>query len=157
MKSTDKITDPELLSSGNPGEEKYFEDGTPRREGCICPMTKYVGVNKSCPVHGNYKTAESKRQELMSGFDTPSEADYIAEPEDKEKQDDQIDFRLLEEYDMKDKLGKTITHCLTKMPEENRKDFIVNLCNGMIGSAILHHHNRYVKKLTVPDFKTTFK
>lgn len=71
--------------------------------------------------------------------------------------DDAEDFRLLEEYDMKDKLEKVITHCLTSVPQANRKSFMVNFCNSIIGSAILHHNSRYVKKLNVPDFKSTFK
>lgn len=71
--------------------------------------------------------------------------------------EDEIDFKLLEEYDMREHISKTIHHVLTKTPEENREQFLINLCNGMVGSAILHHNNRHVKKLIVPDFKTTFK
>jgi hypothetical protein len=67
------------------------------------------------------------------------------------------DFKILEEYDMKDKLAGTIRHALTKVPESNRENFIVNLCNGMIGSAILHYRNRHEKKLDVKPFKEQFK
>lgn len=67
--------------------------------------------------------------------------------EDKER-----DFELLAEYDMRERLTKTIHHCLTKMPEENREVFIVNLCNGMVGSAILHYRNKHEKKMNIKPF-----
>lgn len=70
--------------------------------------------------------------------------------------EDMEDFKLLEEYDMKEKITKIVRHVLAKVPLENKETFLINYVNSLVGSAILHHHNRYVKKLKVPDFKETF-
>lgn len=66
------------------------------------------------------------------------------------------DFKLLEEYDMKEKVAKMVRHVLAKVPLENKETFLINFVNSLVGSAILHHNNKYVKKLDVPDFKSTF-
>jgi hypothetical protein len=71
-------------------------------------------------------------------------------------QEDTFDFKLLEEYDLKDKIAKMVKHVINKVPETNKEQFLVNYINSLIGSAILHHDNKYVKKLEVPDFKETF-
>lgn len=70
--------------------------------------------------------------------------------------EDTYDFKLLEEYDLKDKIAKMVGHALSKVPEGNKEQFLVNYFNSLIGSAILHHDNKYVKKLEVPEFKETF-
>jgi hypothetical protein len=85
----------------------------------------------------------------IHSVDTPSQQQI--------SKDDLEDFKILEEYDMKDRLAGAIRHALTKVPESNRENFIVNLCNGMIGSAILHYRNKYEKKLDVKSFKEQFK
>jgi hypothetical protein len=72
-------------------------------------------------------------------------------------QEDTYDFKLLEEYDLKDKITKMVKHVLSKVPECNKEQMLVNYINSLMGSAILHHDNKYVKKLKVPDFKETFK
>lgn len=71
-------------------------------------------------------------------------------------QKDADDFKLLEEYDLKEKIAKFVKHLLSKTPEGNREQLLVNYINSLIGSAILHHDNKYVKKLVVPEFKETF-
>lgn len=71
-------------------------------------------------------------------------------------QEDTYDFKLLEEYDLKDKITKMVRHALSKVPETNKEQFLVNYINSLMGSAILHHDNKYVKKLQVPEFKETF-
>lgn len=71
------------------------------------------------------------------------------------KQDD-FGFKLLEEYDLKEKISKVVKHVLNKVPEPNKEQFLVNYINSLLGSAILHHDNKYVKKLQVPEFKETF-
>lgn len=71
-------------------------------------------------------------------------------------QEDTADFKLLEEYDLKDNIAKMVKHVLSKMSEGNREQFLVNFINSLLGSAILHHDNKYVKKLQVPEFKETF-
>jgi len=71
--------------------------------------------------------------------------------------EDTYDFKLLEEYDLKDKITKMVKHVLSKVPECNKEKMLVNYINSLMGSAILHHDNKYVKKLKVPDFKETFK
>ena len=70
--------------------------------------------------------------------------------------EDEYTFKLLEEYDLKEKITKMVKHVLNKVPETNKEQMLVNYINSLIGSAILHHDNRYVKKLSVPDFKETF-
>lgn len=69
-----------------------------------------------------------------------------------EQKEDEKDFELLAEYDMKERLAKTIHHVLTKTPEANREQFLINLCNGMVGSAILHYRNKYEKKMNIKPF-----
>lgn len=71
--------------------------------------------------------------------------------------EEEKDFDLLAQYDMKEKAEKIVNHVFDKVPEDNKRKFLINFINGIVGSAILHHNNRYVKKLLVPDFKTTFK
>ena len=71
--------------------------------------------------------------------------------------EDAYDFKLLEEYDLKEKITKMVKHVLSKVPECNKEQILVNYINSLMGSAILHHDNKYVKKLKVPDFKETFK
>lgn len=71
-------------------------------------------------------------------------------------QEDKDDFKLLDEYDLKEKVTKTVKHVLSKVPESNKEQFLINYINSLVGSAILHHDNKYVKKLTVPEFKETF-
>jgi hypothetical protein len=71
------------------------------------------------------------------------------------KQDD-FGFKLLEEYDLKEKISKVVKHVLNKVPEPNKEQFLVNYINSLLGYAILHHDNKYVKKLQVPEFKETF-
>lgn len=70
--------------------------------------------------------------------------------------DDIHSLKLLEEYDLKDKIAKMVKHVLSKTPEGNREQILVNYINSLMGSAILHHDNKYVKKLEVPEFKETF-
>lgn len=70
--------------------------------------------------------------------------------------EDKDDFKLLEEYDLKEKIAKMVKHVLDKVPETNKETMLVNFINSLMGSAILHHDNKYVKKLVVPDFKETF-
>jgi hypothetical protein len=65
-------------------------------------------------------------------------------------------FKLLEEYDLKGKITKFVRHVLSKTPECNREQILVNYINALMGSAILHHDNKYVKKLPVSEFKETF-
>lgn len=72
-------------------------------------------------------------------------------------QEDINDFKLLEEYDLKEKITKMVKHVLSKVPEVNKEQILVNYINSLMGSAILHHDNKYVKKLRVPEFKETFK
>lgn len=69
---------------------------------------------------------------------------------------DNYNFKLLNEYDLKEKITKMVKHALTKVPETNKEQFLVNYINSLMGSAILHHDNKYVKKLPVPEFKETF-
>lgn len=71
-------------------------------------------------------------------------------------QEDINDFKLLEEYDLKERITKMVKHVLTKVPENNKEQMLVNYINSLTGSAILHHDNKYVKKLQVPEFKETF-
>lgn len=71
-------------------------------------------------------------------------------------QEDKYDFKLLEEYDLKEKITKMVRHVLDKVPKSNKEQFLVNYINALLGSAILHHDNKYVKKLEVPGFKETF-
>lgn len=71
-------------------------------------------------------------------------------------QQDADDFKLLEEYNLKEKIAKMVKHVLSKTPEGNREQILVNYINSLMGSAILHHNNKYVKKLQVPEFKETF-
>lgn len=71
-------------------------------------------------------------------------------------QEDIEDFKLLEEYDLKEKITKMVRHVLNKAPETNKEQFLVNYISSLVGSAILHHDNKYVKKVQVPDFKETF-
>lgn len=66
------------------------------------------------------------------------------------------DFKLLDEYDLKEKIANMVRHALTRVPEANKEQFLVNYIGSLVGSAILHHDNKYVKKLHVPDFKETF-
>lgn len=70
--------------------------------------------------------------------------------------EDEYDFKLLHEYDLKDKITNMVRHALNKVPEANKEQFLVNYINGLMGSAILHHDNKYVKNLQVPNFKETF-
>lgn len=70
---------------------------------------------------------------------------------------DYENFRLLEEYDMKERIEKVVKHTLEKVPGEYKEQFLTNFINGMLGSAIIHFNDRYVRKLNVPDFKKTFK
>lgn len=70
--------------------------------------------------------------------------------------EDAYDFKLLHEYDLKDKITKMVRHALNRVPETNKEQFLVNYISSLMGSAILHHDNKYVKKLQVPDFKDTF-
>jgi ribosomal protein S24E len=65
-------------------------------------------------------------------------------------------FKLLNEYDLKEKITKMVRHVLAKVPESNKEQLLVNYINSLMGSAILHHDNKYVKKLPVPEFKETF-
>lgn len=65
-------------------------------------------------------------------------------------------FKLLNEYDLKETIAKMVRHALTKVPETNKVQFLVNYINCLMGSAILHHDDKYVKKLSVPEFKETF-
>lgn len=69
---------------------------------------------------------------------------------------EQDDFKLLEEYYLTGKITHIVRHVLTKVPAENKEKFLVNYINSLVGSAILHHDNKYVKKLQVPEFKETF-
>lgn len=71
-------------------------------------------------------------------------------------QEDIEDFKLLEEYDLKERIAKMVAHIINNVPQENKQQILVNCINSLVGSAILHHNNRHVKKLQVPDFKTTF-
>lgn len=71
-------------------------------------------------------------------------------------QQDSFDFKLLEEYDLKEKITKMVQHVLNKVPETNKEQFLVNYINSLVGSVILHHDNKYVKKIVVPEFKETF-
>ena len=71
-------------------------------------------------------------------------------------QEDIYSMKLLEEYDLKDKIAKMVQHVLSKVPDTNKEQFLVNYINSLLGSAILHHDNKYVKKLQVPEFKDTF-
>lgn len=66
------------------------------------------------------------------------------------------DFKLLEEYNLNEKVTSIVKHVLSKVPESNKEQFLVNYINSLVGSAILHHDNKYVKKLQVPEFKETF-
>jgi hypothetical protein len=70
--------------------------------------------------------------------------------------DDEHDFKLLEEYDLKEKITHVVRHVLTKVPADNKEKFLVNYINSIVGSAVLHHHNKYVKKLNVGAFKDIF-
>lgn len=65
-------------------------------------------------------------------------------------------FKLLNEYDLSEKITKMVRHVLANVPESNKEQFLVNYINSLMGSAILHHDNKYVKKLAVPEFKETF-
>ena len=69
---------------------------------------------------------------------------------------DDYSFKLLDEYDLKEKITKMVKHVLAKVPETNKEQMLVNYINSLVGSAILHHDNKYVKKLQVPEFKETF-
>lgn len=71
-------------------------------------------------------------------------------------QEDKLDFKLLEEYDLTAKITHIVRHVLTKVPAENKEKFLINYINSVIGSAILHHDNKYVKKLNVGAFKDMF-
>jgi hypothetical protein len=71
-------------------------------------------------------------------------------------QEDAKDFRLLEEYDITEKITHIVRHVLTKVPADNKEKFLVNYINSAIGSAVLHHDNKYVKKLNVGAFKDMF-
>jgi ribosomal protein S24E len=72
------------------------------------------------------------------------------------KMDEDHSFKLLNEYDLKEKITKMVRHVLAKVPESNKEQLLVNYINSLMGSAILHHDNKYVKKLPVPEFKETF-
>lgn len=65
-------------------------------------------------------------------------------------------FKLLNEYDLSEKITKMVRHVLSNVPESNKEQFLVNYIKSLMGSAILHHDNKYVKKLPVPEFKETF-
>lgn len=71
-------------------------------------------------------------------------------------QEEDYSFKLLEEYDLKDKITKMVRHVLSKVPESNKEQFLVNYINSLMGCAILHHDNKYVKKLQVSEFRETF-
>lgn len=71
--------------------------------------------------------------------------------------DDELDFKMLEEYDLTEKITHIVRHVLTKVPAENKEKFLVNYINSIIGSAVLHHDNKYVKKQDVGAFKDMFK
>ncbi len=77
-------------------------------------------------------------------------------PQVKIPQEDIIDFEILDEYDVKERVRGTIRHALTKTPEENREKFLVNLVNGLVGSAILHYRNKYEKKMDIKPFNKQF-
>lgn len=70
--------------------------------------------------------------------------------------DDELDFKLLEEYDISEKITHIVRHVLTKVPADNKEKFLINYINSAIGSAVLHHNNKYVKKLNVGTFKDMF-
>ena len=72
-------------------------------------------------------------------------------------QEDAADFKLLEEYDLTEKITHIVRHVLTKVPASNKEKFLINYINSLLGSAILHHDNKYVKKLNVGPFKDVFK
>jgi hypothetical protein len=72
-------------------------------------------------------------------------------------QEDAKDFELLSEYDLTEKITHIVRHVLTKVPPDNKEKFLVNYINSVIGSAVLHHDNKYVKKLNVGTFKDMFK
>lgn len=72
------------------------------------------------------------------------------------EKEDIYSMKLLEEYDLKEKIAKMVNHVLLKVPEGNKEQLLVNYINSLLGSAILHHDNKYVKKLQVPEFKETF-
>jgi uncharacterized protein (UPF0297 family) len=69
---------------------------------------------------------------------------------------DELDFKLLEEYDLTEKITHIVRHVLTKVPPDNKEKFLVNYINSIVGSAVLHHDNKYVKKLQVGVFKDIF-
>jgi hypothetical protein len=71
--------------------------------------------------------------------------------------EDKNDFKLLEEYDLKEKITHIVRHVLTKVPPDNKEKFLVNYINSVVGSAVLHHDNKYVKKMNVSAFKDIFK
>lgn len=73
------------------------------------------------------------------------------------EQKDEADFKLLEEYDLTEKITHIVRHVLTKVPADNKEKFLVNYINSIVGSAVLHHDNKYVKKLNVGIFKDMFK
>lgn len=72
-------------------------------------------------------------------------------------QEDAKDFELLSEYDLTENITHIVRHVLTKVPAENKEKFLVNYINSVIGSAVLHHDNKYVKKLNVGTFADMFK
>lgn len=71
-------------------------------------------------------------------------------------QEEKEDLKLLEDYDLTERISKMVAHIINNVPEKNKQQILVNYINSLVGSAILHHNNRFVKKLNVPDFKTTF-
>lgn len=71
--------------------------------------------------------------------------------------EDELDFKLLEEYDLTEKITHIVRHVLTKVPADNKEKFLVNYINSIVGSAVLHHDNKYVKKMNVSAFKDMFK
>lgn len=70
---------------------------------------------------------------------------------------EQDDFELLKEYDLTEKITHIVRHVLTKVPPDNKEKFLTNYINSLLGSAILHHDNKYVKKLKVGAFKDIFE
>lgn len=69
---------------------------------------------------------------------------------------DELDFKLLEEYDLTEKITHIVRNVLTKAPPDNKEKFLVNYINSLVGSAILHHDNKYVKKMNTGSFKDMF-
>lgn len=70
--------------------------------------------------------------------------------------EDKYDFKLLEEYDLTEKITNIVRHVLTKVPADNKEKFLINYINSIVGSAVLHHDNKYVKKMNVSAFKDMF-